>query len=111
MDYSGSPFNGQTYATAPQSLIFNIAPPGASSIAGGDIYLQAFDNSGNLLHQCPVTFNVNPQVIAMSDSGQHMTLPSSGSIANSAQTTGVTESYVNGSGTSMGRRRRVSASR
>jgi hypothetical protein len=74
--------SGHATTNSSETITFNIAPPGVQSIAGGDIYLQAFDNNGNLLHQCPMNFLASPGLIVMTDNGQQMTLPSSGSITN-----------------------------
>ncbi len=99
---SGSVSTGSASAYQPETISFNIAPPSGYSIAGGDIYLQAFDNNGNLLHQCPVSFTANPAVVGMSDSGQQMPLPGVSPISNLNQTTGVSECTINPSGTSIG---------
>lgn len=92
----GSPMSGHASSNSPETISFNVAPPGVQSIAGGDIYLQAFDANGNLLHQCPINYTVSPSLIIMTDSGQEMALPGTASVTNA---TG--ECTVSGSASTM----------
>jgi len=93
----GTTMSGHATANSAEVIPFNnIAPPGVQSVAGGDIYLQAFDNNGNLLRQCPISFLASPGLIVMTDNGQQLSLPGSGSITN-----GTGECTVSAQGTTI----------
>ena len=91
----GSPLTTSAATNIAQDPTFtvNVLPQSGGSIAGGDIYLQAYGSNGSF-HQCPINFAVSPSQLTMTDSGQEMPVPS-GSTSVITNSTG--ECYITGS--------------
>ena len=90
----GSPLTTSAATNIAQDPTFsvNVLPQSGGSIAGGDIYLQAYGSNGSF-HQCPINFAVSPSQLTMTDSGQEMPVPS-GSTSVITNSTG--ECYITG---------------